>query len=295
LDTRRSNKQLAIEEVLVALLVPISSMMLCGRVGINQFVSAAKHAYVKAAISDVLPLGSRVNVSRLSVTTGLTRKEVAQIVNAVDGVSPQLKTTKEQRAMRVLRGWCADPRFQLRNGQPAELPLRGGKRAFAQLVKLYGGDVTPLAVLRELERMNAVASTKEGLVRLRSSARRSPLQITQQMLEVATLLRDFTRAIAPTRSNDCPPAFFGYRECDSVSADDGSLFNRTFSRRATALLDGFDQWEVSRRNGSPTGRNTGRVGIGVYLINETTPHGGDDGLSKSRQRRAARKSRYRAA
>jgi len=265
-------------------------MLLAGGVGVDQFVSAAKQAYVKAAVTDVLPLGSRLNISRVSVVTGLTRKEVSRLLEAVRGGTLSVRRTKEQRAMRVLRGWCIDPRFCSRSGQPAQLSLRGGKRkAFALLVKLYGGDVTPMSVLRELERLNVISTTKEGLVRVRSAARRLPSHLPQQMLEIANLFTDFARAITPARSNESSPAFFGYRECDSVSPDDTALFGRTFSRRAAALLEGFDQWRASRHNLRNASTNTGRVGVGVYLINEkaqSRPLISDRGLRVRQPRRS---------
>jgi hypothetical protein len=86
------------------------------------------------------------------------------------------------------------------------------------------------------------------------------------MLEVASLLADFAQVITPGRSNGGAPGFFGYRECESVSTDDVSLFSRTFNRRGTALLEGFDQWQASRRNFRGNSTNSRRVGIGVYLI-----------------------------
>jgi hypothetical protein len=252
---------------------------------VDQFFDAAKQAYVKAAMSDLLPSGSRPNISRLAVATGLTRKEVSVLVETAGGRVFPPRRAKEQRATRVLRGWCVDPRFHDKRGQPAQLSLRGGERAFTQLVRLYGGDVTPLSVLRELERMNAISTTKDGLVRLRASARRLPLHLPQRMLEIANLFTDFAHVIASGQSNSRPQRFFGYRECESASTDDISLFNRTFSRRATALLDSFDQWHASRRNALPNSSNSRRVGIGIYLVNDGAPSDGSRRKSQ-RQRRS---------
>lgn len=241
--------------------------MLASGVGIDQLVSAAKQAYVKAAISEVFPLGSRVNISRLSVTTGLTRKEVSLLVDRITGGKDHLiRQAKEQRAIRVLRGWCVDPRFRDERGHPARLPLRGSKTAFALLVKLYGGDVTPTSVLRELERMNVVTTTRDGLLRIRASGRQFSLRAPQHLVGIAGLLADFTRTITQHNSDGSSPTYFGYRDFDTASMDDAALFERTFSRRGAALLDGFDQWRASRGNGRSAPSKKSRIGIGVYLI-----------------------------
>jgi hypothetical protein len=258
------------DDVLVALLAPISRLTLTGGVGIDQLVRAAKQAYVETAIEELFPVDSRVNISRLSVATGLTRKEVSLLIDKPKGVKVHLAPrTKEQRAIRVLRGWRIDPRFHARSGAPAELPLRGGEKAFASLVKLYGGDVTPTSVLRELERMNAVSMTRSGLLRMRSQRKRLRSHAPQHMLEAARLLGDFASTLAHRPSKGSAPPFLGYRDCAITSRDDTALFQRTFSRRAAALLESFEQWRGSRREIRKPPDNRARVGIGVYLVNKT--------------------------
>ena len=254
-------------DVLVDLLAPICRLTLSGGVGIDQLVRAAKQAYVEAAIADLFPIDSRINISRLSVATGLTRKEVSLLVDKPKGSRVRIAPrAKEQRAIRVLRGWRIDPRFHKRSGEPAQLPLRGSGKAFALLVKIYGGDVTPTSVLRELERMGAVSVTPSGLLRMRGGSRRLHSHHPQHMLDVARLIGDFADTVAQSTSKGNKPAFFGYRDCAVSSPDDTPLFQRTFSRRAMALLESFDQWRGTRREIHKSPDNGARLGIGVYLV-----------------------------
>ena len=86
--------------------------MLNGGLGISDLIRAAKKAYVAAAITHVTPTSPRVNASRISVVTGLPRKEVASIASEIEGTSTaRIGELKEQRVLRVLRGWRMDPRF----------------------------------------------------------------------------------------------------------------------------------------------------------------------------------------
>jgi hypothetical protein len=279
-----------VDDALVALLVPISRLMLTSGVGVHQLVHAAKQAYVKTAIEEVFPGGSRVNISRLSVATGLTRKEVSLLVTKFKGgnvrVAPR---AKEQRAMRVLRGWRLDPRFHARGGQPARLLLHGGERTFASLVKLYGGDVTPTSVLRELERMEAVSMTRAGTLRLRASRGRVHTHAPSHVLEVTRLLGDFASTVAQPPAAGSPP-FFGYKDCIIPSPNDAALFRRSFSRRAAALLGSFDQWQLSRGKIRKSSDKGTHVGIGVYLVSKATPRHIPPGrsLTPIRSRRASK-------
>lgn len=65
---------------------------------------------------------------------------------------------------RVLQAWLTDPRFRIRQGRPKPLMFRGKGLSFERLVKEFGGDVSPRAVLEELLRSRAVSRVEERLV-----------------------------------------------------------------------------------------------------------------------------------
>jgi hypothetical protein len=258
----------ALAAALVELLLPTSRLLLKAGVGVDQIIRAAKRAYVKAAVAEILPPGSRANVSRLSVATGLTRKEVSLVLGEIrTQLNRPIHSAKEQRAIRVLRGWANDQRFQKRNGRPDELSIRGRRCKFALLVKLYGGDVTPRAVLRELERMDAVALIDEGKVRMKTTRRESQRQVRQEAIELARLFADFVSTVAQPLRGTKPPVFFGFKECASLPLGEVARFERTFAKRGSALLDSVDQWLDSCRKGRQESDDRGRVGLGVYLVN----------------------------
>jgi Family of unknown function (DUF6502) len=243
--------------------------MLQGGFGIGDLIRAAKRAYVHAAIAYVVPVGLRVNASRLSVVTGLTRKEVTAIVNEIKGASAARPAeVKEQRALRVLRGWKLDPRFCDNKGEPARLPLRGDLRSFSTLVREYGGDVTPNSVLKELERINAVTFSRSRGLRLRSTRVRG--KSTEHMMDLARLFPDFANTVSPQQTRSGRPLFFGFRDSVVDSLDQAARFQRTFSNRATVILQGVDQWVASQgesgRIKSAVREAKCRVGIGVYLV-----------------------------
>lgn len=264
-------------ETLTTLLLPIARLMLKGGLGFGELIRAAKQAYVRAAIAHVFPAGSRINASRLSVVTGLTRKEISALVSQSVGRSlGSASVLKEQRAFRVLRGWAIDPRFHNSKGEPARLALRGDRRSFSLLVKLYGGDVTPNSVLKELERMNAVRSNQSGDLSLR--AVRGHVQSIQRMSELGRLFSDFANTVSQERSTGRPPVFFGFRDSIVSSPDQAARFQRTFSNRAAALFEGVEQWlanqslNTNRHTRAICRQEECRVGIGIYLIQSQGTH-----------------------
>jgi len=261
--------------------------MLMGGLGIGELVRAAKQAYLRAAIAHLASADSRVSASHLSVLTGLTRKEVTVLLREMHGGPASGRgEAKEQRARRVLRGWRLDPRFCDNDGAPATLPLRGNRKSFSMLVKLYGGDVTPNSVLRELERLKVVSFSSSRGLRLRST--RVGGKSTEHMTELARLFPDFANTVSPECPPDGRPLFFGFKDSVVDSLDQAALFQRTFSNRAVAMLQGVHQWLVSQDQSKQIYAGRGgkrvRVGIGVYLIQRS------DGVTQNGARGKAQAS-----
>lgn len=242
-----------------------------GGTGIDELVCAAKRAYLRAATQAVVHQDGRANVSRLSVTTGMTRKEVAALLS----VSPKNgsatpKRSGQQRALRVLSGWMTDSRFRNRRGRPDELTYRGQKKSFTSLVKLYAGDVTPKAVLRELQRIEAVDMTEAGALRLRAPRGRRSIEAHYQLSGLARLFEDFAYAITRSESKSEERSFFAFKDSTVPSEGDAAYFMRRFSGRATALLEDFEQWSAGRGSNTKAS-NQERLALGVYLLRSHSP------------------------
>jgi hypothetical protein len=264
--------QAAIDGLAKALL-PISRVLVRGNLGAGPLVVAAKLAYLRAAIEAVPRRGGRLNISRLAVATGMTRKEVSSLVKNTKtrGGREARKLGSEQRALRVVRGWLSDPRFKSADGRPALLSLRGGHADFASLVRTYGGDVTLASVLAELQRTNVVELTGHRKVRLKRFNQRFGARSLTGLSEFALLLNDFVDSTSQVFDNTKRPLFFGFRDCIVTGEQQSALFHRVFARRAAALLTSIDQWRArsraqERQRVRKTDRKLARVGLGIYLV-----------------------------
>jgi hypothetical protein len=248
--------------VLATMLRPIVRLLLRHGVGIGEMLEAAKRAYVESAIAEVTAPGRRPNISRLSVMTGLTRKDIANLIGTYYmGRSSGVRRMPQQRALRVLRGWLLDPQFSRRDGRPADLALTS-KGGFSALVRKYGGDVTPVAVLKELERMRATSRTKIGKLRIRSPSLLRSLD--PEVREFAQSIEDFAESLTDRGNEDRLPVFRGFKDVKLGSPDLVALFKTTFAKRSVALLEGVKEWVASHDASKKEART--RVGIGVYIV-----------------------------
>jgi hypothetical protein len=260
-------------DALADALAPIATFMLQGEMSAALLVQAAKLAYIRAAVSDLQLKGAKANVSRLSVVTGMTRKEVASLlkddVSSSRGGRP--KRLMEHRAIRVLRGWTTDPLYRNRMGRPVDLPLAGDGRNFASLVRAYGGDVTPVSVLRELERLSAVRRIRSGELRAQPRAARLNLNSSGRFKEFSRLLAGFSSTAGQVLVEKSPPLYLGFKEIQVSTEKEAESFKQSFGRRAALLLDGVENWSsrhaVRKLRGAARRRSsTQQVGLGVYLV-----------------------------
>jgi hypothetical protein len=116
--------------------------------------------------------------------------------------------------------------------------------------------------------MSAVTFSKSRGLRLRST--RVGGKSTGHMTDLARLFPDFANTVSPDHSIGGRPLFFGFRESVVDSSDQAAKFQRTFSNRAAAMLQGVQQWlnsqDQTRQVKAVVGNERCRVGIGVYLV-----------------------------
>ena len=158
--------QRALATALRRLLRPLVRLLLRNRVPVASFVEHAKKVYVDVALEEFATPGRKPSLSRASLLTGLTRKEVSRLAKLDEDASleeSRASLERYNRAARVTSGWLRDREFSTREGAPKPL---SPETSFAELVRRYSGDVPARAVLDELVRVGAVSRREDGDVQL---------------------------------------------------------------------------------------------------------------------------------
>lgn len=252
-------------------MVPIAQLCLQTGKGAGEMILAAKLACIEVASKNAV-LGNRLNHSHISAITGLTRREVKALSSTVaQGGSYTAGESKKQRIDRVLTGWTTDPEFLDRNGDPLVLTINSNNSSFRALVREYAGDVTPISVLKELQRVGAVYRTKDERVRLRKSHIRAKGFSSEVLQEIARHIGDLGNCLVTNIGSKDDPAYASFQNVQGLSLDEAALFQATFSERMASLLSGISIWARSqaRLKRRPSLRDKAKpinFGIGVYLI-----------------------------
>ncbi len=130
------------------------------RYGISsqEFFEVSKKAFVDVARVEFGIRGRPTNKSRIAALTGLSRKEVARLLQVK--WPDDIRQSSSNRAMRVVSAWLRDSRYT-HDGEPMDLLLVGDRPSFAALVKDHSGDIPPKAMLRDLLRLKVVEQRGE--------------------------------------------------------------------------------------------------------------------------------------
>lgn len=256
----------------IRMLQPLVRILLRHEISHSEFVEMAKRSYVDVAYKHFTIPNRKQTFSRVSVLTGLSRKEVVRLTKHED----ELPETKGplNRAARVISGWMRDPDFMDNNNEPMELPLRGEGSTFEGLVARYSGDITARAILDELTRVGAVVRTEDNKVHL-SSHGYIPEKSEPEMIKVvSTHVADMMSTVEHNLRSEKSDARFErqvtYHDMPQSVIDE---FKKYSHDKCLELLLELDRWLAEKKR-STTPREdeqTGRVGVGIYYFNNDDP------------------------
>jgi hypothetical protein len=187
-----------IDTSLQELLLELASLLLRCGITPKAFAGFAKYAFARAAARTSKLGNGKVNHSRVSARTGLSRANVRSILQNGPVVSSPLD---QSPLCKVIRGWRTDRRFTDPSGAPKHLKKSDGRGSFRHLVKSYASDIPHRAVLDELVEIGAVVIHKENV-----ELRTVNLEAAQGAFRVlAPMLAMFVEALRLSSISSTPP------------------------------------------------------------------------------------------
>lgn len=262
---------LAVNAAVLKLLRPLCRLLLRHHVPFAAFEELAKHTYVQVALDDFGIPGKKPTLSRASILTGLTRKDVQRL--AAD-TAPERAASDEgyNRAARVLTGWTRDAEFHGPDGAPKALDPLEGAASFAVLVRRYSGDMPARAVLDELLRVGAVRERADHKLELVTHAYVPRSGETEKLGILGSDVADLIATIDHNLQHaDTDPRFQRKVMYTDYPASRLPAFRKLSTAQAQALLEKFDHWLAEHSDDDTTDTPTQpamRVGVGIYYFEE---------------------------
>lgn len=284
----RARLQETLETAVSRVLRALFRVLLRHSMSYAAFEEQARRIYVEVVMKDFSISGKKPSISRASILSGLTRKEVRRLLSlnapaaSTDEADDEPPAQQEDeptpaqgerynRAARVLTGWVRDPDFHDTSGEPGALTI-DGERGFAALVRRYSGDMPARAVLDELLRVGAVRWQDRVRVVLQTRAyvpaRSAPDKIEILGVDVAGLISTIDHNI---QHGDVDPRFQRKVMYQSVADKQLPAFRRLSAQQSQALLERLDGWLQSHDSDPSTAASNeprSRVALGIYYFEE---------------------------
>lgn len=256
---------------ILKLLRPLVRILLRNGVSYGTFADLTKWTFVDVASKDFALKGRKQSTSRISVITGLSRREVMRVRKLP---RPDIieSTEKHNRAARVIAGWRREAEFLNAQGKPAPLPMDGQAAAFSGLVKRFSGNVPPRAVLDELINAGMVELLPDDRIRLLERAY-IPKNLDSHKInilgtDVKHLLSTINHNLQPGVSE---PLFQRKVSYDNLPEEILEKFHQLFSKKSQNLLENADKWLARHdRDATPSVKGAGRsrAGLGIFIFQE---------------------------
>jgi hypothetical protein len=253
------------------ILRPLIKILLRNHVPFGTFADLAKRVYVEVALEEFGIPGRKPSISRVSIITGLTRKEVGILKDppALENVEA---LERYNRGARVISGWVRDRFFWNNQGQPIDLPAEGKGASFNELVKRYGGDVPTRAVLDELLRVGAVERLEDGRIRLITRAFIPHTKEADKIRILGTDVRALISTIDHNLQSNQSDSFLQRKvSYDNLPAEALPELRAAATQKGQSLLEDLDGL-ISRhdRDVNPSSQGSGRkrASIGIFYFEE---------------------------
>jgi hypothetical protein len=253
-------------QALRLMLKPLVKLFISQGVTHAEFADTAKEVYVEIALRHFETSG-RLNKSRVAILTGLTRKEVKNVIDRALQSGSQEKMYS--RPERVLAGWYGDPNYTGPYGIPLELPYESSAKdepSLVSLVKTYSGDMAPRQMLNELLRSGSVVEVDDrykAVSRLYEPTALSP-ELIVRLGEIGH--RFFSTAAMNIEKKGQGTGYFDRL----VYADKGcsnnviELFDDYIKVRGQEFLEELDVWFSAKEKLNKVDET--RRGTGLYMV-----------------------------
>lgn len=257
-----------------ALLRPVASVVLkCGMTW-REFSELSKAVFVSVASDEFGIRGRPTNISRVSILTGISRKEVKRQREML-AETPNTSSAKTTDATRLLSGWHQDATYLAADGNPLALPAAGEAPSFQSLFHAYGGDTPEQTLLRELLKAGSIEKDEQGRY-LAKRRYHMPVEMDAGSIRFfGTNLYDHANTLCNNVTGESNERRLeGFAVDDQIHPDAVDEFKEFLDARGQQFLEEIDDW-LSRHRVEPndSGTTPVRLGLGVYAIEGQLPKG----------------------
>jgi hypothetical protein len=241
----------------------------------SSFAEIARWVYVEVADKEFGIEGRKQTDSRISIITGLTRKDVAR-VKAVEKPEDRASAQSYNRAARVVSAWARDYPMEGTASGVAPLPLEG-RRSLSDLVHRHSGDMPVRAVVDELLRVGAIRIRDSGEAELLQRHYLPPPGERRKLVYLGDDVADLIGTIGHNLTAKPAETMFQRKVFyDNVPLEHLPAVRSAARKRGEAAIDALvNEMAVHDRDANPKveGTRRYRTMVGIYYHEELFAEG----------------------
>ena len=246
---------------------PLVKILIRAGVRHDEFVDVIKGVYVESAIRDGIGRTGPLTRTRVSLTTGVPRRDVDRFIDNESLLTPP-PPTHTATLSEVLHHWHTDPLYLGPYGVALEIDFDATPgRNFIDLVSRVNPSADPILLLDDLIRSGVVRRSGEKYFKVLSRTFVMP-----EPMSAATLERfgNTMASLANTIQHNIENAETPKRLERSVFADNGlepeqlPEFDRFARERVQQLISDIDDWLAKRSPANPDRKDLVNTGISIF-------------------------------
>jgi hypothetical protein len=255
-----------VQAPLARLLRPLVRLLIRSGITFPVATELLRELYVNVAENDFGLPDKEQTDSRVSLLTGIHRKEVRRLRGA--GAPVNLVPAAVSQTSRILARWLADPEFTDREGKPLPLPRSAvpSKPSFERLVASITRDVRPRAVLDEWLDRKVVAIDDEDRAVLIEAAYVPRSGDDQQLYYLGRNLHDHIAAAVANVEAQSPQFLERAVHYDGLTKELAEQLQQRSREVAIEALQKLNREAHAASEVAPPGN--WRWNFGVYIYSE---------------------------
>ncbi|NNE80790.1 MAG: hypothetical protein HKN18_11020 [Silicimonas sp.] len=249
-------------DLLDRLLDPLARLMISRGVLFPEFADRMKRSYLGAATHQITAEGHKTTDSRISILTGLQRRDIARL----RAIEPN-----EQRPnplARLVALWQTHPDFS-HGGKALALDRSGSKRSFDALAKMVRRDVHPRTMLDSLEAAGTLGIDRNGRIHLEETSYQPLSGSEDQIAYLAANVGDHLCAATDNVVGNSPPRFERAVHYGGLTSDQIAELDADFRDAQMDILKRLNQ-KAAKMKHSASGSHRFRAG-GYFYSNDGDP------------------------
>jgi len=267
------DKKELIKRAAARVLRPLIRLIMTHGLAYREFCDLARITYFEIGRNILEEQNLKINDSRLSLLTGLNRKEISYLDDIHRSKSGAIIDSPKPRSLgaAVIAEWVSNPRFLDAEDNPLPLPYTSESPeaiSFNNLVESVSKDMRAKTYLAELQRLQLVEISEDMIIRLKEDAFIPSADFSEKLSFFSSNIYDHMSAAVNNIEGQNAPFFERSAYHGHLSENDILELQRMISTKGMSFLKKIYH-ETEKLSKVQTSENKKqRMTLGVYFYSE---------------------------